>query len=167
MNLFPSKKLLKCHTVQESWTITLAISFVWDGGQAWSLMKHGFGISNVVWESGQVITPSMCLCMETSSATRMQEYVLRETERDTENCMFGRLSRAVWGTELSSGSCLMWSLWGWTTVVVPAAPHHWKVKKVNANYEKSVQLFVNTKSLGNWSLTAQEWNFSYFLKIKE
>lgn len=46
-------------------------------------MKHGFGISNILWEGGKVITPSMRLCMETFSAARMQECVLREGHRES------------------------------------------------------------------------------------
>lgn len=42
---------------------------------------------------------------------------------------------------------------------------HWKVKKVNIEHERTVQFYFNGKSLENQSLTASEWNFSYFLKI--
>lgn len=81
MNLFPSKKHLKCHTFKGSWAVILTVSSVRGGGQARSSVKHGFGISNIVWEGGKVITPSMSLCMETFSAARTPECALKETHR--------------------------------------------------------------------------------------
>lgn len=44
-------------------------------------------------------------------------------------------------------------------------PLNWKFKSVNTEQEKTVQFYFNGESLVKQSLTALEWNFSYFLKI--